>query len=130
LEKCRDPLHERGALDGDLLLVRAIASSHEDRVRLHVARTDLDTEGDTALDPLPALLAAPEIAGVNLDPNGAVIELSGAELLRQAMAVLQDRRCVLSLVKDGQDDDVRRGKARRQNETVIVGMRHDETADE
>ena len=100
------------------------------RASRDVARADFDAEWDALLDPLPLFVPAADIAEIGLDLQGAVVVASGAEALREFLDRFEHGRAGVVAAEHGPDHGVRRREPGRQYEPVVVGVRHDETADE
>ncbi len=125
-----DGFDELGALDALFFLVRFVSASHEHGIVRHVARADLDADGHAFLDPRPELVAALDVAVVQLDFDRSAVESAGFQFVADLSAVIQHRLWVLSLEGDGDDDDMRGRQLRREDQAVVVGMGHDQAADQ
>ena len=107
-----------------------VAASHEDAVARHIPLTDFQANRHTPADPLPVLLAATEVARVDLDFDVATVIGDHAEVIRNLPAVVENCFGVLGAASHGKDDDVRGGQSWRQSQPVIIAMRHDHGADQ
>ena len=124
-------LEELIALDEVFLVGGPVAALDADFAGLDVARADLEADGDTLLDPLPLLDAATEIAFVDVDADGvASVAVVAANGLGDGLAGFEDGFPCLLLGSDGNDDDLLWGDAGRKDESVVIGVGHDERADE
>ena len=120
LEQRGDARLELIERDGDLLAV--VAADGDAVTGLDVLRTDLDAQRHALHLPVGEL------------PAGAVV----AEVALRAQAGgLQTRDKLLGLLghaglvrRDGQHDDLDRRDVRRQHETAVVTVGHDQTADD
>lgn len=95
-----------------------------------VAGSDFDADGDAFFDPLPFFHAAAEVAGVDVDADGFAVIGLVAEGIREGFAGGEDGFAGVFLGGDGEDDDVLGCDARGEHEAVVIGVCHDEGADE
>ncbi len=130
LQNVHDPARHLRRREKFLLLVRAVAAGERDAPLLQIARADFDPHGDPFLDPLPVLDAAAEVALVHLHDDRLAVKRLRAQFLRQLFSGGEDGLARLGLRRDGEDHHVRGGDARREDHPVVVGVRHDERANE
>ena len=86
----------RGTFGG--LLGRVAAGGHE-RAAGDVARADLQPDGHAALDPLPVLVAAAEVAVVDAHADRLAVVLLRGELGLERLAVRQHLRAFSSSLR-------------------------------
>ncbi len=106
--------------NGDLLAV--IAPYGHTHAVFNIARADLNAQRNALHLILCALPAEAVVTEVYLDADARRPE-SGVQLV----GLLGDTRLVL---RNGDDDDLHGRDARRQDQTVIVAVGHDDTADD
>ena len=118
--------------DGDeVFLVRGLVAALEtDFSAGEVAGADFEADGDSFFDPVPFFDASAEVPVVDLDADfftgvGFFAE-GGGELL----AGVEDGLFGFLFRSDGDDDDVLRGDPGGEDESVIIGVGHDEGSDE
>ena len=109
--------------------MRPVPPRHRDGVLFHVPGPDLNPQGNPFFDPLPVTGAA-DIASVDFDRQGP----AGIDLLPQPPGQVLDHRhnrlAVPLLADNGQQNDLGRGDAGGHDHAVVVGMGHDQAADE
>ena len=79
---------------------------------------------------LPALLASAQVAVVELHADLFAREFARFQLLFDPFAIFADLGTVVVAAVDRQDDDVLGGQTRRQDEAVVVAVRHEKGADQ
>src|SRR5262249_44582462 len=80
-------------------------------------------------DPIPIFNSATQIATIDFSLNGDIIEKSFRTQLRSELITgFQDTGAGLFPARDRQNYDVRRRDARRQNNAVVVPVRHNDCA--
>ena len=119
VEQLGDLCGQLGKRNGDFFAV--IASYCHAYAVFNIARTDLDTEGNTLHLVLCALPAKAVVAEVDLRTDACrlerIVKLGG--LFGDAFLMLSN----------GNDYDLYGSDARRKNETVVVAVGHDYAAD-
>ena len=123
-EQVADVFLESGA--GARLLLERVAAHDLDGVVLQVATAHGQTYGDAlelVFGKLPSGLL--RVVVVKLDADAQLAKSGG-----DAVYLFTDRGQLLGRAVDGDDDDLHGGEVWRQDEAVVVRVRHDERADE
>ncbi len=79
---------------------------------------------------IPNFVAAAEVAGVHDDADGLAIVALRFQIGFEAVAEIHYGGFFFVVAEDRNDDNVGRSETRGQDETVVVGVGHDEAADE
>lgn len=107
-----------------------VAALEADFAFLEVTGSDFDAEGNAFFDPFPFFGAAAEVAVIDEDAEVFASVGLFAKALGEGVAGLGDRLAGVFFGGDGNDDDLLRGDAGWKDEAVVVGVDHDEGADE
>ena len=112
-----------------LRLYRLITATDRDLARFQITRPELDPQRHAFLDPFPIFHAAAEIAPVDLhfDRRAEVALARSCAASLSAASQTAARR--LFLRRDRHNHDMSRRNPRRQDQSIIVRVRHDEGAD-
>ena len=128
--------HVAGALDEFFLVGKflggngLVAALHADLAGLDVAGADLDADRYALFDPIPLLYAAANIAGIDVNANRIAAESLAAQRFGQRLAGIEHCLAAVFLRRDWQNDDLLGRDARRQDQPVVVRVRHDQRADQ
>src|SRR5690606_31884630 len=130
IESRADRRHEVASWNRLTILHGLVTAADKDGSRGDIARADLDANGNASLHPMPDLLAAADVAVVDLDLDldSVATETLLPELPGKRATVLEDGRALLIRAIDRQENDVLRREPRGKHETVVIGVRHDEPA--
>ena len=130
LQRSGDIRDELCACDALLFLVRLLAAADEHGIFFHVARTDFQAHGYAFLDPAPHFLAAAFVTFVDDDADRTIRVALCAQFLSDAIAIFEHAGLLIVGAEDRDDHDLRRRHPRRQDQTVVVRVGHDQTADQ
>ena len=107
-----------------------VAAAHEDAVSFEFSLADFEADGYAFFDPGPDLVTA--AAGAGIDMHAEVLIETGLlfEALSEFFAEFDDLGSVFFFVDEGEDDDLGGCQARGQDESVVVAVGHEQSADQ
>ena len=130
IEKINDIAQKLFLLHEGLFVGCLVAALEADLAFLEVAWSDFDSKRNAFFDPLPLFDTATEVTGVDRDSEKFLSVGLLAEARGEGLAGIDNRFLGFLLGSDRDDDDLLGRDAWRKNEPVIIGMSHDEGADE
>ena len=107
----------------------AVSATDRHRTFFDVARSDFHAERNALLDPLPIFDTAARIAAVDLRADRFAEGRLRAELRGEFFGGFEDSGAGFLFGQDRKNDDLRGRDAGRQDEPVVIRMRHDECPD-
>ena len=130
VEDAGDTGNERLSLFTIFFTRALVAPPNEDGILLDVPRSHFDADGNSFLDPVPALLARVHVTVIQHNFNGSAVILLFAKRRFKRAAVVEDHVALRFVTDDGQNRHVRRRQPGRHHQAVIVAMDHDQPADQ
>ena len=107
-----------------------VAAGDRGRSLRKIAGANLNADWDTLFDPLPILHAAAQVALVDLDVDRVTVITDFSQRGGDLVGRFKHGGAGFFLWCNGNDYGVSRGDTRRQSESVVVAMGHDERADQ
>ena len=117
------------SINGRFILVAFIPSPHEHRIVGNISGTDFHPNRNPFFDPVPSPGAA-DFTGVDLNLNPAMMIIGVSQLPGQGFGKRHYLGSVVRASKNGYQHNMGRSDFRRQDNTVIITVGHDESADQ
>src|SRR5262249_13441140 len=96
------------------------------RIVFKIAWTDLETQRYTLLNPLPILNTPAQIASIDFYFKRSIGKALSPQLERERITCFQNLRARIFLRRNRQNHNLCRSDSRRQNQTVVIAVHHDD----